>query len=387
MVVSRILAAVNDTTDRAFKEGVDGIIKEVEGNKSILVLILYFLRCLLEAGEHGTLTAGKVLARIAVFPNLSQYLLNNDELVRHKGEGGRKLRAIRKALDVQYRIVKGVEVFQDSVFLVVHHAEKLLSLFGLCQHTLFDDLINGRRGQTEAGVEASLNLGKVIAGDMDNGVDCLLARNHHPDFAHAAGSDFFHKGLQIDHQIPVVTDILTNLVHHEQQTEVLALTVHIFFDICDELGDAQFIRLFAVEPVPGGLLAHAEDRLQYLHNIVFKEGKGVPRFHPRCAIDFFKGSAELLGLALLFNKAFQLGNLQIVSIEAAVVIEHLGKDAQNSGLIFRDRTLNVDIKQNGLRRHRDTLDRSCVHHGVVKFVCEIVHCFLAADFLVFKKVG
>ena len=199
MVVSRILAAVNDTTDCAFKEGVDSIIKEVEGDKSILVLILYFLRCLLEAGEHGTLTAGKVLAGIAVFSDLCKYLLDNDELIRHKGEGGRELRAVRKALDVQYRIVKGVEIFQDSVFLVVHHVEKLVSLFGLCQHTLFDDLINGRRGQTEAGVKASLNLGKVIAGDMDDRVNRLLARDHHPDFPHAAGSDFLHKGLQIDH--------------------------------------------------------------------------------------------------------------------------------------------------------------------------------------------
>ena len=222
---------------------------------------------------------------------------------------------------------------------------------------------------------------------MDNRVNRLLARDHHPNFAHAAGSDFFHKGLQIDHQIPVVTDILTDLVHHKQQTEVLSFSVHILFDVRDELGNAQFICLFTIEPVPGSLFAHAENRLQYFHNIVLKEGEGVPRFHPRCAIDFFKGGAELLGFTLLFNEAFQLGNLQIVPIEAAVVIEHLGKDAQNSGLIFRDRTFNVDIEQNGLRRYRDTLDRSCIHHGIVKFVCEIVHCFLAADFLVFKKVG
>ena len=96
---------------------------------------------------------------------------------------------------------------------------------------------------------------------MDNGVNRFLARDHNPDFSHAAGSDFFHKGLQIDHQIPVVTDILTNLVHHKQQPEVFAFSVHIFFDVRNELGNAQFIRLFTVKPVPGGLFAHAENRL------------------------------------------------------------------------------------------------------------------------------
>ena len=261
MIVCCSLAAVNHPPDGALKERVDGIIEEVEGDKGILVLILYLLRRLLEAGQHRTLTAGEVFAGIAVFPDFCKHFLDDDELIWHKGERGRKFRSVRKALDVQHRIVEGVEVFQDGVFFIIYHVEKMICLFGLCQHTLFDDLINGRRGQAQAGVEAPLNFGKVIAGDMYNGVNRFLACDHNPDFSRAASSDFFHKGLQIDHQIPVITDILTNFVHHEQQTEVLALTVHIFFDICDELGDAQFIRLFAVEPVPGGLLAHAEDRL------------------------------------------------------------------------------------------------------------------------------
>ena len=110
MIVRRSLAAVNDTPDRTLKEGVDGIIKEVEGDKGILVLVLYFLRCFLEAGEHRTFTAGKVLAGIAVFPDLCKYLLDNDELIWNKGECGRVLCTVRKAFDVQNRIVKGVEV-------------------------------------------------------------------------------------------------------------------------------------------------------------------------------------------------------------------------------------------------------------------------------------
>ena len=344
VVVSRGLAAVNDAPDRALKESMDSIIEEVEGDKGILVLILHLLCRFLESGQHRTLTTGKMLAGIAVFPNFSKYLLDDDKLIRHKGEGGRKLRTVRKSLDVQHRIVEGVKVFQDGVFFIIHHAEKLICLFILCQHTFFNDLIDRGRGQAEASIETPLNLGKVIAGDMNDGINRLLTGNHNPDFPHATGSDFFCKGLQIHHQIPVVADILTNLVHHKQQSEVLAFSVHIFFDVCDELGNAQLICLFAVKPVPGSLFTHAEDRLQYFHNIVLKEGEGIPRLHPRRTVDFFKSSAELIGLAPFFNKAFQPSDLQVVAVEAAMIVEHFGKNAQNGSLILRDRSFDVDIE-------------------------------------------
>ena len=45
--------------------------------------------------------------------------------------------------------------------------------------------------------------------------------------------------------------------------------------------------------VLGSLFAHTKNRLQYFYNIVLTEGKGVTRFHPRCAIDFFQGSKEM----------------------------------------------------------------------------------------------
>ncbi len=96
-------------------------------------------------------------------------------------------------------------------------------------------------GQAKTSVEASLNLGEVIAGDMDNTVNRFLARDHDPNLTTAASTDLFYERLQIDHQIAIVSDVLTNFVNHEQKTEVLTLAVNILLNICDELCDAQFV--------------------------------------------------------------------------------------------------------------------------------------------------
>ena len=214
-----------------------------------------------------------------------------------------------------------------------------------------------------------------------------MACHHDPDLASALRTDLFNDRLQIDHEVSIVTNILTNFVHHEQKTEVLALAVNIFFDVSTELSNAEFIGLFTVKPITGSLFTHTENEPEHFYNIVLKEGKAVTGFYPRRTVDFFKLLTEERGLALLFDEAFQLGDLQIISVEAAVVIEHLRKDAKNSSLILCDRTFDVDIEQNGLRRHRDTLDRSRIHHRIIELVCEVVHRSFATDFFVGKKVG
>ena len=123
------------------------------------------------------------------------------------------------------------------MFLVIDHAKKLICRIRFCQNTLFDNFIHGGRGKAEARIKASLNLGKVIAGDMDNGVNRLLTCHHDPNFAVAANADLFYERLQIDHQVTIVTDVLTDLIHHEQQPKVLALSVYIFLNVSYKLGD------------------------------------------------------------------------------------------------------------------------------------------------------
>ena len=386
MIVCRSLAAVDNPSDGAFEECVNCIVKKMEWNQSIFILILHILCCFLEPGEHGTLTAGQMLTGIAVLANLGKHLLDHDELIRHKGESCRKLRTIRKALDVKNGIVESIEVFEYGVFLVIDHAKKLICRICFRQNTLFDNFINGGRGKAEARIEASLNFGKVIAGDMDNGVNRLLTCHHDPNLAVAANANLFYKRLQIDHQVTIVTNVLTDFIHHKQQSEILALAVYIFLNVSYELGDAQFIRFLTIEPVPRRLFAHAERRLQNRNNVILKERKGIAGLRPRRTIDLLKGFAELLRLALLFNEAFQLGNFQIIAVKPAVIVEHLCKDAQHCGLILRERTFDVNVEKDRLRRHGHTFNRLSIHHRVIEFVCKVVNRSFTADFLIGKQV-
>ena len=263
----------------------------------------------------------------------------------------------------------------------------MIRILRLRQNTLFDDLIDGRGRQAQTSVEASLNLGEVVAGDFHDGINRFLTCDHDPNLAPAFVTDLFHQRLQIHHQIAIVADVLTDFIHAEQEAEVSFLAVHIFLDFRDELLDAHVGVLFAVEPVAGCCLAHTENRLQNLHHIVFKEGSGIAGVDPLVPVDFLEGSAERLRLALLINEAFQLRHLEVFAIEAAVVIEHLRKDAQHGGLVLVDRSFDVDVEQDGLRGNADAFLHRRIHHRIIKLVRKVIKGVFAVHLFVGEKVG
>ena len=83
------------------------VIELIERHKGVFILVFDFLRRLLEAGQHGAFAARKVLAGIAVLADFRENLLDDDELIRHKGEGRAELRCAGKALDVEDRVIEG----------------------------------------------------------------------------------------------------------------------------------------------------------------------------------------------------------------------------------------------------------------------------------------
>ena len=105
--IRRILAAVDDTANCTFKESMYRVVKLIERHKGVFVLVLNFLRRLLEAGQHGAFAARKVLAGVTVLADFRENLLDDDKLIWDKGERRAKLRCAGKALDVEDRIIKG----------------------------------------------------------------------------------------------------------------------------------------------------------------------------------------------------------------------------------------------------------------------------------------
>ncbi len=222
---------------------------------------------------------------------------------------------------------------------------------------------------------------------MDDGVDGLLAGDHDPDLPPAAGPDLLHEGLEVDHQVAVVADVLAHLVHHEQETELVSLAVHILFDVADKLGDAELVGFGAVEPVPCCLLAHAQDGLQDCDHIVLKEGEGVPGGHPGSAVDLLEGLAELGCFAPALNEALKAGHFQVVAVETDVVVEHLGEDAQHGCPVLVHRSFDVDVEQDRLGGDGDASAQICHHDRVVELVLEVVCGLPALDRPVGQKTG
>ena len=116
--IRRILAAVDNPSDGAFEECMNRVIKQIERNKSVFILILHiFCAASWKPESMERSPPRKVFAGVSVLADLRENLLDDDELIRHKGESCGKLRSIGKALDVKNGIVEGIEVFEYGVFL------------------------------------------------------------------------------------------------------------------------------------------------------------------------------------------------------------------------------------------------------------------------------
>ena len=189
------LGALDDAADGAVEEGVYGVVEEVEGREGVLAPVLDALRCLLEAGEHGALSAGEVFAGVAVLADLGKDFLHEDELVGDEGEGPRKFGGVSITADVLYRLGEAEDVFQDGVVLPIEGLQCLLG--GRCfpQDAFLDDFICRCRGEGEACLEPRLYPREFVFPRLDDLVDGLLPGADDPDFAMALCADGLHERL------------------------------------------------------------------------------------------------------------------------------------------------------------------------------------------------
>ena len=88
---------------------------------------------------------------------------------------------------------------------------------------------------------------------------------------------------------------------------------------------------------------------QSRHNKLAVESKRLAGRRPLLTTVSLEGLPECLCFSLLVNIVFQHSNLQIVTIEAKMMIEHLCKDAQHGCFVFVDGTLYVNIEKDGFR--------------------------------------
>ena len=232
--------------EEIFHRRVEGIKRD---NRALLFMHIGHCR-LFEHGQHGAFPFGQMLAGSTVGTDSGQDGTKQIELIRDKRINGGKIvcSCVQFAF---YRVGEDNLVLDGRFFLAVQETQRLGGSIIFFEDTFFDDRIDigGRQGQT--GIKAALDFGEIVAFDFDNGIDILLGCDNDPGFAIAGAAQIFGHGLQVEHEIAVVTDILADFIDEEHDMMVMTFFVDILFDAASKFFDRDAIGLGSfLTPVP-----------------------------------------------------------------------------------------------------------------------------------------
>ena len=228
MVVCRLLAAFNYPADRSVEERMYTVVEWVKRCNRMLILILDRLRYDLKAIQHRTFCSGIVLSGSSVLPYFRKNLLDQDELIWHKRIVLNKFLRSAVSFDIQNGIRKAEEVLQYIVVSLIQIPEDSCGFRLLGEESFLNDFINRGGGQGKPRLETCLNAGELIHADLNDLIDGFLTCADDPHLAAAFAADFFYERLKVQEQIRIGTDVLADLIDHEEKTEVLWLAIDIF---------------------------------------------------------------------------------------------------------------------------------------------------------------
>ena len=345
---------------------------------------------LFEQCQHRALTLGQMLTGCTVGTDAGQHTCQKVELIGHKGVHLCKILRIGIQLFL-HTVVENNEVLDDGALLVVDQPQALGCGVGLFQNTFFDNGIHVCGRQRQTGIKAPLNLGEIVALHLSDGVDILLRGHNDPRLALTFLAQFLGHSLEVQHQLGVIADILTDLIHQKDNMVVAAFLIQISLHTLGKVLDADLVGLHCLfAPVAGGGLAHAHIH-QNLHNGVLNKIKVLPGILPRIAVGILKLFLERSKLVCLSKVAFQIRKVGHGAAEPLHFVEHLQEHVHYGILVLLavGFAFGVDIEQDHIRRRVCCQLHICQNHLVCDFfiVDEEIPCVLIAHLLVFQQIG
>ena len=312
------------------------------------------------------------------------------ELIRDKRINGGKIvfSCVQFAF---YRVGEDNLVLNGRFFLAVQETQCLGGSIIFFEDTFFDDRvdISGRQGQ--AGIKAALDFGEIIAFDFDNRIDVLLGSDDDPDFAIAGAAQIFGHGLQVEHEIAVVTDILADFIDEEHDMMVMAFFVDILFDAAGKFFDGDAIGLDGfLTPVPCRFFRHDPHINQDIDNIVLDEVEFMSRIFPRFATGSGKFLFEFVVAAFFRQIAFQVGYIGNRATESLHFVEDFEEYVDDGVLVLFaiGVALGVDIKKDDICRRFGGQFHIGQHHRIFDFMIidEVVNGSLTTDFGIIQQI-
>ena len=298
------MAAVDHLTDVVLQKFRERIVEAPQRHERAGFAAGHRLGRFLKPGKHGALAAGEVLARIAVDADLLEHVAHEVELVFHERVRLAEIFGSTISHQVGARIFEGEQVLQHRRLRIIGGVEQRGGRVGFIEHATLDDLVDARRRQRQARVEAPLDLREIVAGNLRHLVDGFLAGDHHPHAPAALRTEVLDDGLQVQHQVHVRADELSHLVHHEQQAELPAHFGGAGIGVRGNLIDQVFRRdggivIQGTRLIARLLLGPVEHLLQGFNQIVLEKVDLVAGVLPCLAVDARKRCTELIGFPLL----------------------------------------------------------------------------------------
>ena len=352
----------------------------VEGRQRADLDVADLFRDLLDHAQHGPFPDGTVAAleHVVVRDPLDRGL-EQGELVGDERVGAHEVRpvgVVAVRLGAVDEVEQGLEVRGLGV---VDPLQFRLTGGVLLQQAFADDLFHVGAGELHLGGEPGLDLGEVVAlllGAVPHDlVHVLLGGDEHPRPSLALRVQGLGDRLQVEHQFGVRADELADLVDEEVQPVGGFLPVQPGLDLLSEVLDGHRV-LGAVfgEDVRRCRVGGAADlgvRLRDVHllqDALFAALRPVPAGDPRVRL------LEGVVLATVVQVAFEPGDVPLVAVVAAGVVEHLDEHLQQGiGLVLGDQGgLLIDVEQQALRRDTRGLAQQCGQERVRGFGEEAV---------------
>ena len=350
--ITVLIRADDDTAVAVVQKVFQRIIKTIEGHKRADLFLFDGDGRLFEKRQHRTLAFGEMFPRGAVRADGSEHAREQIELIGNKGIDLLKILQARVQLFL-YTVVKDDEVFDDRRLLLVAKGERLLCRRRLFEDPLFDDRIDVGRGQGKTRIKPPLDLGKVVPLYLGDRVDILLAGDDEPCLPLAFFAELFADGLQIEHEVGIVADILADLIDQKDDMMIFSFFLNVRLYALGEVFNADGIlprRLFT--PVAGSRIAHKTDRRERIDDGILNKIEILPRIFPSIAVFLQECRLECLIPAFVRQTAFQIGKIGHRSAKALHLVEYLQKDAYDRIFVALSVriALGIDVEQDDIGR-------------------------------------
>ena len=233
------------------KEVFQSIIKPIERHDGSHLIVHQLHGRFFEQGQHGAFTFGQVFTGCTVGTDAGQHTCQQIELIWDKRINLCKVFCVGVQFFL-HTVVEDNQIFDDGCFLIIEQTQALCCCLSFIQNTLFDNSVHIGRGQRKACIETSLNLGEVVTLHLGNGVNILLARYDYPSLTHALLAQFFRHGLKVQHQLGIITNVLTDLIHQENDMVVVTFFINIGLYTLGKILNADLVALGCfLAPVTG----------------------------------------------------------------------------------------------------------------------------------------